>query len=76
MEHCLSVAGIPLTPLVKKVLTMKRERKMFGHMPIWKIFIVIRILAFINYWSILEPEEKSSENCLLRLWKVCPNGKN
>lgn len=55
MEHCLSVAGIPLTPPVKKVLMMKRERKMFGHMPIWKIFIVIRILAFINYWSILEP---------------------
>lgn len=55
MEHCLSVAGIPLTPPVKKVLMMKRERKiLFGHMPIWKVFLVIRILAFINYWSIVE----------------------
>lgn len=61
MEHCLSVAGIPLTPPVKKVLRMKRERKiMFGHKPTWKVFIVISILAFISYRTILELEEKNS----------------
>lgn len=26
MEHCLSVAGIPLPPLVKNVLMMEREK--------------------------------------------------
>lgn len=26
MEHCLSVAGIPLPPLVKKVLMMERQK--------------------------------------------------
>lgn len=60
MEHCLSVAGIPLTSSVEKVLIIEREKKiMFGHMLIWKVFIVIRILAFISYWSILELEEKT-----------------
>lgn len=63
MKHCLSVAGIPLPPLVKKVLMIERERNiMFGHLPIWKVFIVIRILGFISYWSMLQLEKNSLKN--------------
>lgn len=58
MKHCLSVAGIPLTPPVKTILTTKRERKItFGPTPIWKAFIV-RIFTFVSYWNTQELEGK------------------
>lgn len=70
MEHCLSVAGIPLPPLVKKVLMMERQKN-----NVWPFAHLEGIhhyqnISFHKLLQLLELEKKQSEELLLQLWKI------
>lgn len=65
MEHCLSVAGLLLPPLVKKVLKMKREKN-----NVWPYAHLEGIHRYHNssFHKLLEPTTARKKNSLKNLY--------
>lgn len=68
MEHCLSVAGIPLPPLVKKVLRIVREKN-----NVWPRAHLEGIYHYqnISFHKLLEHTRARRKNSLKNFFYSC-----